>query len=334
MYANNDYVRVRKTQGDIVMPKTSGQSPFVFSLCDDLYTLPKQALSFEVNLHGGFAVDRENKGKIYYGMPGCGLMSISSDLRSQDIVELPDDLKPINFHSTTLIEFDGKRRLVLPAESNEKVVIISLDGSLDYILSRPEFEEYANKDVPFNPTDTAFADGTLYVADGYGANYISTADPTTGNWKNIFAGKTSSPSSDGLFGTAHGLGNHPNGHHLSIADRPHARFQHFTSDGHFHSTHNIEHGSKPCGIDFLKRGDRWYALVGSLDDPQQGRAAPIYILDAESYQPISIIRPKEDLGVELADHIHNTVWYENDGQLFLICQAWNPGHYFVLALEQ
>ena len=104
-------------------------------------------------------------------------------------------------------------------------------------------------------TDTAFSDGTLYVADGYGANYISTADPTTGKWKDIFAGKTSSPSSDGLFGTAHGLGNHPNGHHLSIADRPHARFQHFSSSGHFHSTHNIQHGSKLfnfCGRDVMR----------------------------------------------------------------------------------
>ena len=38
--------------------------------------------------------------------------------------------------------------------------------------------------------------------------------------------------------------------------------------------------------------------------------------------------------MELADHIHNTVWYEHDGRLYLICQAWSPGHYFVLAQER
>ena len=43
--------------------------------------------------------------------------------------------------------------------------------------------------------------------------------------------------------------------------------------------------------------------------------------------------PRKTLGVELADHIHNAVWYERDGQVYLICQAWNPGHYFVLAKE-
>ena len=104
-------------------------------------------------------------------------------------------------------------------------------------------------------------------------------------------------------------------------------------DGHFHSSHPIPDGSKPCGIDFKQHGDGWYAVVGSLDDPQEGRPAPIYVLDGHTYEVASTIRPKEDLGVELADHIHNAVWYERDGQVYLICQAWNPGHYFVLAKE-
>ena len=315
------------------MPKTSGQAPFEFSLCEDLYTLPEAARPCEVDLHGGFAVDPSPGGHIYYGMPGCGLMSITPDLSSQEIIELPSDLKPVNFHGTTLIEFDGKRRLVLPANNDEKVVVISLDGNVDYVLSRPEFDEYQDAETPYKPTDTTFADGTLYVADGYGANYISTVDPAHGTWKGIFAGRTDDPKAEGLFGTAHGLGAHPDGHHLSIADRPHARFQHFSHGGHFHSSHGIPDNSKPCGIDFLQRGHHWYALVGSLDDPQEGRAAPIYILDANTYAVVSTIRPKEELGVELADHIHNTVWYEHDGQLYLICQAWNPGHYFVLAQE-
>ena len=152
------------------MPKTSGQAPFAFSLCDDLYSLPEAARPCEVDLHGGFAVDTEPGGRIYYGMPGCGLMSIASDLRSQEIIELPPDLKPINFHSTKLVQFDGKRRLVMPANGDAKVVVLGLDGNLDFVLSRPEFDEYQDAETPFNPTDTAYADGTLYVADGYGAN--------------------------------------------------------------------------------------------------------------------------------------------------------------------
>ena len=74
------------------------------------------------------------------------------------------------------------------------------------------------------------------------------------------------------------------------------------------------------------------ALLGSLDDPNENRPAPIYILDAETYGVLSTIRPKEDLKIELADHIHNTVWYKYKNELYLICQAWNPGYYFVLQL--
>ena len=74
--------------------------------------------------------------------------------------------------------------------------------------------------------------------------------------------------------------------------------------------------------------------VGSLDDPNEEKPAPIYILDGKSYEVLSTIRPKEDLGIELADHIHNTVWYKYRNKLYLICQAWNPGYYFVLELVE
>ena len=54
------------------------------------------------------------------------------------------------------------------------------------------------------------------------------------------------------------------------------------------------------------------------------------MIDAESYELLSTIRPKEDLGIELAQHLHNVALHIHDGQLYLVCQAWNPGHYFVL----
>ncbi|SVE53081.1 uncharacterized protein METZ01_LOCUS505935, partial [marine metagenome] len=72
--------------------KISGQKPFQFIYREDLRTLPKNALDYEVNLHGGFAVDHDSDGRIFYGMPNLGLMSISSDLKSQDIIDLPDKI--------------------------------------------------------------------------------------------------------------------------------------------------------------------------------------------------------------------------------------------------
>ena len=96
------------------------------------------------------------------------------------------------------------------------------------------------------------------------------------------------------------------------------------------TSYGLPDGSRPCGIDFVKWDNRWYAAIGSLDDPQEGTPAPIYILDGTTFELLSTIRTKEDLGIELADHIHNVVWHEVEGELYLVCQAWNPGHYFVL----
>jgi hypothetical protein len=318
-----------------MITKKSGQGDFVFTHCEDLSLLPEGARPYEVNLHGGFSIDREGDGYLYYGVPGCGLMRIRPDLTAQEIIELPSDLKPLNFHSTAIVESDRRRRIVLPANENAQVVVMVLDGNVDYVLSRPEFEEYRDETQPFAPTDTAAIGDTLYVADGYGANYISTAHLPTGKWVDAFGGKSSDPNAPGKFGTAHGMRVVPSGSHhghLSIADRAHARFQIFTAEGKFTRSYGIPAGSRPCGIDFHQVNERLYALVGSLDDPEPGRPAPIYILDAETYAVVSTIRPKEDLGIELADHIHNTVWCEFNGRLFLVCQAWNPGHYF--ALEQ
>jgi len=52
--------------------------------------LPQKAINAEEKLHGGFAVDkRPGHGAIYYGMPECGLLRVSPDLTTQEIIELP-----------------------------------------------------------------------------------------------------------------------------------------------------------------------------------------------------------------------------------------------------
>jgi hypothetical protein len=310
----------------------SGQAPFEFSYCDDLHTLPAQVLDREINLHGGFAIDpRQDFGHIYYGMPGSGLMRIDPDLRRQELIQLPDQLAPLNFHSAKIGMFDGQWRLLLPANEAAMVAVVSLDGKVDFILPRPEFEQYRAPEVAFNPTDTALLGDRLYVADGYGANYISVADINTRAWRAIFGGKTDDPTDDGRFATAHGLRQETTSGRLAIADRPQSRIQIHGADGQFLASHRLPAGSWPCGIDYAELGGRWYAVIGNLRDPAEGRPAPIYILDAATYAVVSTIRPKEELGVERAQHLHNVIWYSHGNQLYLICQSWNPGYYFVLA---
>jgi len=315
----------------MVQKNQSGLEPLAFGLRDDLSTLPLNAQGFEVDLHGGFAVDtRDGYGEVYYGMPGCGLMRVDSDLQRQEIIALPDDLRAVNFHSTKIGRFDGNWRLFLPANSDEMVVIMTLEGQVDFILPRPVFEQYRSPEVPYNPTDTVLVEDQLYIADGYGSNYISTVDMGAREWSGIFGGKTTDRHEDGKFATAHGINFNPVHHHLDIADRPHSRIQNHALDGAFLASQSLPAGAYVCGISYANYQGRWLAAIGCLQDPDEGRPAPIYIVDATNYELLSTIRPKEELGVEEAQHLHNVALHINGGQLYLVCQAWNPGRYFVL----
>lgn len=308
----------------------SGQASFVFSYREDLRRLPQAALDQETKLHGGFGVDRRaGYGHLYYGMVECGLLRISPDLTTQEIIELPPELHNVNFHSAKIAEYEGKPRLFLPANNNALVAIVTLDGDVEMTLTKPEFAEYQAAETLFKPTDTVMVGDQLLVADGYGANYISRADLATQQWVSHFGGKSDDPNHHGRFGTAHGINLTPHHHHLAIADRPHSRIAVTTPSGEWVDAHPMPAGSRPCGIDYVELNHEWFAVVGSLDDPEKGRPAPIYILNSD-YQVISTIRPKEDLGIEQADHIHNVIWHQHNGKLFLVVQSWNPGRFYVL----
>lgn len=310
----------------------TGTPPYEFIQRSDLHALPGSVLDHETRLHGGFAADRRaGFGQVYYGMPGCGILRVDPDLRRQELIPLPEDLKPMNFHSTKIGNIDGSWRLFLPANENGLVAVLTLDGKLDFILTRPEFEQYQAPAASYAPTDTALVDRRLFIADGYGSNFISVADASYRTWLAIFGGKTEDAHENGRFATAHGITAHyADPGRLLIADRPSGRIQEHTLDGSFVASHALPPGSWPCGIDYFEWQGRRLAVIGSLNDPVQDRPAPVYIVDAASYQVLASLRPKEDLGIGPAQHIHNVVGHVHDGRLFLVCQSWNPGHYFVL----
>jgi hypothetical protein len=144
--------------------QVSGQAPFVFTHREDLSNLPAAAKQYEVNLHGGFAIDaRDGYGQIYYGMPACGMMRVDADLQKQTIINVPEELTRLNFHSTKIGEFDGKRRLFLAANNDEQVVVLSLSGEVDFILPRPVFDEYQAQEAPYKPTDTVLVGNQLWL---------------------------------------------------------------------------------------------------------------------------------------------------------------------------
>ncbi len=313
----------------------SGTAPFEFVHRPDLHRLPDSVLASEVRLHGTFAIDqRPGFGQIYYALADHGLIRIDPDLKQQQVIPLSDQLRNlINIHSLKIGQIDGQTRLIVTANRSSLIAVVGLDGALDFVLSRPSFDPYQLPNTPFTPTDTLLVGDQLFVADGYGSNYISTYDLTARQWVGFFGGLTTETDhEDGKFATAHGLKrHHRHRDRLMIADRPNARIQEHGFDGALLDSHPLPSGAWPCGMNDLDLDGRTLTVIGSLFDPdRERRPAPIYILDADSDQVVSTVRPKEDLGIELADHLHNVIWYQHEGRVYLLCQSWNPGYYFVL----
>jgi DNA-binding beta-propeller fold protein YncE len=134
-----------------------------------------------------------------------------------------------------------------------KVVKATLKGEVVWKKERPEAKEYENPKATYNPTNVAFCpDGSFFVGDGYGSNYMLKYDKD-GKLLKVFGGAGSEP---GKFRTPHGNWvdtRDPAKPVLVVCDRANARLQTFTLDGDYISM--TEKGTVlfPAHIDI--RGD-------------------------------------------------------------------------------
>ena len=55
---------------------------------------------------------------------------------------------------------------------------------------------------------------------------------------------------------------------------------------------------------------------------------PVYVLQGD--RVVSEVWPKEELGLEGFQHIHNAVLKRIDDRFYILVQAWNPGDFAVL----
>ena len=82
---------------------TSGQGDLTFRVAFTGTHLPPGAVSVLNSAHGGFAVDRrEGKGQVYFALPGAGIIKISSDLQSTELLKTSTLVKNANMHNTTM----------------------------------------------------------------------------------------------------------------------------------------------------------------------------------------------------------------------------------------
>lgn len=133
-------------------------------------------------------------------------------------------------HGLTLGNENGEEFLLITDTDLHQVFKTTLDGKVLMTIDYPAGSgKYAKKEA-FVPTETTVADnGDIYVADGYGAQYILQYD-RNGQLKNVFGGRG---EGDAHLDNAHGITvDRRNGAPtLLVTDRTRNCFKRFSMDG-------------------------------------------------------------------------------------------------------
>src|SRR6266567_3691097 len=149
-------------------------------------------------VHGGTAIDRA--GNVY----------VSTDTPRGILVFGPNG-KYLRCFGPTLIhglylqrERDGEY-LYAARPTFHEVLKIKTDGTVAWTMGYPEASGVYAKADEFNPTNmVALPDGTIFVADGYGKNWIHKYDRDR-KYVKSFGGPGGNPAEDGKFNRCHGL---------------------------------------------------------------------------------------------------------------------------------
>ena len=231
-------------------------------------------------------------------------------------------------HGLTIGGVKGDEFLLVTDTERHQFYKTTLDGKVIQTWDYPaESGKYQNK-ASFVPTETAVTtDGDIYVADGYGAQYIIHYG-ADGKLKNIFGGRGPEPKH---LDNAHGIciDTRRETPTLIVTDRNRCCFKRYSLDGNYLETISLP-GANVCRP--VMHGDYLYAAVltsGSTGNAETGfviildqdnklisapgGATPTYDGNVckESYQTVKLFKHPHDVLVD------------DEGSLY-VCQ-WNSG---------
>ncbi|CAN5450484.1 peptidylglycine monooxygenase-like protein [soil metagenome] len=139
-------------------------------------------------------------------------------------------------HGLSLAKEGGEDYLFICDPSLGAVVKTTVDGKTVLTLDDPKKLGIYKEDMAYRPTETTIApNGDIYVADGYGSQFIIQYD-AKGKYIRHFGGKG---NNDDQFETVHGVAvdlrdkNNPT---LLCTSRVHNAFKRFSMDGKYQST--------------------------------------------------------------------------------------------------
>ena len=139
---------------------------------------------------------------------------------------------PSHIHGLELREENGVEYIYGARPSQHEVIKLKLDGEQLWSLGAPAEAGIYPDGKGFNPCAVTVApDGSIFIADGYGANYVLKFDKNR-KFVKAFGGKG---TEEGKFQTCHGIAYDPRGDQplLLVCNRNNNRVEHWDLDGNF-----------------------------------------------------------------------------------------------------
>ncbi len=233
-------------------------------------------------------------------------------------------------HGLTLGGIRGDEYLLVTDTERHQFYKTTMDGKIIKTWDFPSESEKYSKASEFVPTETAVTpDGEIYVADGYGAQYI-THYATDGKIKNIFGGRG---GEEKHLDNAHGIciDDRNETPTLIITDRNRCCFKRFAMNGTYLETIHLP-GANVCRP--VIKGDYLYAAVLTTDHTGNTDTGFVLILDKNNtlisapggaaplykngkcqsvYQTVQLFRHPHDVLIDDEDSLYVCQW--NSGNI-------------------
>ena len=175
--------------------------------------------------HGGLAIDK------------AGNLYVTTDTKRGILVfsregKFVRNFGPSSIHGLEIREENGTEFIYAARPTQHHVMKLKLDGEVLWTMSFPEEAKIYKDANGFNPCAvTVGPDDSIYIADGYGANYVLKFDKDR-KFIKAFGGRG---AEEGKFNTCHGIALDSRGEKplLLVCNRNNNRVEHWDLDGNF-----------------------------------------------------------------------------------------------------
>jgi hypothetical protein len=137
---------------------------------------------------------------------------------------------PTRIHALEIRDENGTEYIYAARPSAHEVIKLTLTGEQVWSITTPTDSGLYKDAAGFNPCAVTVApDGSIFVADGYGSNYVLKFDKNR-KFIKAFGGKG---AEEGKFETCHGIAYDPRHQNLLVCNRNNNRVEHWDLDGKF-----------------------------------------------------------------------------------------------------